>query len=192
MGKRRISLFHVCQSICSASANSAGAKSKIVWEMLKRSPISVTYALAEAFNQYILQNGGTPDDCFFIVLHGIPKPELAKSGQFTLENLRWIGLADVLQKCFIKSLQLAGAEHQLPDPLFNLGFTKQCSVHLLTETVRQCLLAANTWAKCDLIVGIEDVWRAFDSFTHDLLETAFFICLTMRWRTPRSSNKPVF
>ena len=87
--------------------------------------------------------------------------------------LGWMGLADVLQKCFIKALQLSGAEQQTPYPFFNFGFTEQCSVHMLTETVRQCLSAANTWAKLDVIVAIEDVWRAFDSFTHDLLETVF-------------------
>ena len=107
-GRRRICLYHVCFAIPTASANSAGYGSAMVWEMPKWLPVQAKAALAKAFNDFILKEESSPEEWLYIILHGIPKPGEHLKGQFVLSNLRWIGMADVLQNMVCQVIVVGG------------------------------------------------------------------------------------
>ena len=99
---------------------------------------------------------------------GIPKE---KKHVNALDDLRWLGLAPVLQKWFMRSVR-PGLRCRLQTSLVHTyGFKPGKSCADMLGLIRQTIHLSHVWG-LELYIASQDVKTAFDAMDHDFLLTA--------------------
>ena len=100
-GKWALKLHHITQAMSNGRAGTAGGEGTLVWEMLHQLPIEAKWVLLGIFKGALVNfDSIDPSSWSQNLLGGIPKERLAR----TFDQLRFIGLSDVLLKCVLNTL----------------------------------------------------------------------------------------
>ena len=103
-----------------------------------------------------------------VVMVAIPKPGTDKKG---MEALRLISLLPVLQKTYVRMLQLAETPERSADVCNVLGYRAGCSPADVSESARLALAKADEWG-LPIAIASADVLRAFEQVRHaDIAES---------------------
>ena len=137
----------------------AGGVGDLVWEHILHLSDNALWELLQVFNRTMTAGGQCkPESWRTTILTAIPKTAFAKSFQ----DSRYIGLSDVVQKLFLRTLMEYLEEQKGGSEVWTVGSTEGFSTMWITESVRTTLQLAKWWQGVHAVISPCDVKAAFD------------------------------